>query len=79
MPQDLTLICNAAYINFFFSPAAKLPEDKMSSTFATISFCTGERQRHTREGTKPEKKLQDYFRGRKCQIALTGPNFSASK
>lgn len=28
--------------NFFFSPAAKLPEDKMSSTFATISFCTGE-------------------------------------
>ena len=30
MPQDLTLICNAAYIKFFFSPAAKLPEDKMS-------------------------------------------------
>ena len=30
MPQDLTPICNAAYIKFFFSPAAKLPEDKMS-------------------------------------------------
>lgn len=66
-------------LKFFFSPAAKLPKDKMSYTIATISFCTGERQRHTREGTKPEKILQEYFRGRKCQIALTGPNFSASK
>lgn len=49
MLQDLTLICNAAYIKIFFSPAAKLPKDKMSYTIATISFCTGERQRHTRK------------------------------
>lgn len=79
MLQDLTLICNAAYIKIFFSPAAKLPKDKMSYTIATISFARREAETHQGEGTKPEKTLQEYFRGRKCQIALTGPNFPASK
>lgn len=45
MLQDLTLICNAAYIKIFFSPAAKLPKDKCLIPLPLYP-CKGERQRH---------------------------------
>ena len=65
-------------LKFFFSCVAQLPEDTVSKTIATTSFYRGERQRDTREGTQPEKILQEYFRGIKYQTAPAGPNFSVS-